>query len=196
LHQVLSSIVPETTLAPLPGCSLLFAFHVRHFASCCNRLLWLAVFYHCVLLRQDCSTTSTCNSIIAPRPSLSPISLLYTPLRQQKRQSTRHSRVAMQSPRLQSLAGRFSPANLRSSLRRLSSSSSSSRAYSFESSTTDPMHPAATSTINSIIFRVPSIANLEEERRDYSSELAVLEPRPIVYWGSVEERIGSPLGHC
>jgi hypothetical protein len=58
------------------------------------------------------------------------------------------------------------------------------------------MHPAATSTINSIIFRVPSIANLEEERRDYSSELAVLEPRPIVYWGSVEERIGSPLGHC
>jgi hypothetical protein len=30
---------------------------------------------------------------------------------------------------------------------------------------------------------------MEEERRDFPSELNVLEPRPVVYWGSVEERI-------
>jgi hypothetical protein len=33
--------------------------------------------------------------------------------------------------------------------------------------------------------------NMEEERRSFGSELSLLEPRPIVYWGSVEERIGS-----
>jgi hypothetical protein len=46
------------------------------------------------------------------------------------------------------------------------------------------------STINSIIFRQPSILDLEEERKSFGSELGILEPRPIVYWGSVEERMG------
>jgi hypothetical protein len=47
------------------------------------------------------------------------------------------------------------------------------------------------STLNSIIFRQPSILDLEEERKSYGSELGILEPRPIVYWGGMEERMGS-----
>ena len=49
----------------------------------------------------------------------------------------------------------------------------------------------ATRTINSIIYRQPSILDLEEERKSFGSELKILEPRPIVYWGSLEERMGS-----
>lgn len=40
-------------------------------------------------------------------------------------------------------------------------------------------------------MRQPSLVGLEEERRTFGSELRVLEPRPLVYWGSVEERMGS-----
>jgi hypothetical protein len=33
--------------------------------------------------------------------------------------------------------------------------------------------------------------NLEEERRSFGSGLKILEPRPVVYWGSMEERMES-----
>jgi hypothetical protein len=32
---------------------------------------------------------------------------------------------------------------------------------------------------------------MEAERRSFGSELNVLEPRPVVYWGGLEERMGS-----
>ncbi|KAJ9144868.1 hypothetical protein NKR19_g6241 [Coniochaeta hoffmannii] len=97
----------------------------------------------------------------------------------------------MQPSRFQTITARFSPHNLRTSFRR-SSSSASSRASSvdrdsFLSSTSSPVG----STINSIIFRQPSLVDLEEERRSFGSELAILEPRPVVFFGSFEERMGS-----
>lgn len=94
----------------------------------------------------------------------------------------------MQSSRVQTLAARLTPARLRTSFRRSSSGSTSSSC----SSTYSPSSAiSTTSTINSVIFRQPSIVGLEEERRVFSSELHILEPRPIVYWGGVEERMGS-----
>jgi len=45
--------------------------------------------------------------------------------------------------------------------------------------------------MNGIIFRRPSLLDLEEERKSFGSELAILEPRPLVYWGGLEERMGS-----
>jgi len=47
------------------------------------------------------------------------------------------------------------------------------------------------SAINSVIFRQPSIINMEQERRTFAAELNILEPRPVVYWGGLEERMGS-----
>ncbi|KAK7418311.1 hypothetical protein QQZ08_011298 [Neonectria magnoliae] len=85
--------------------------------------------------------------------------------------------------RFETVAGRFSPSKLRNSFRRRSSSASTRDSYSSVSS--------SASTINSIILRQPSLVGMEEERRKFGSELRVLEPRPIVYWGSVEERMGS-----
>ena len=94
----------------------------------------------------------------------------------------------MQSPSFHSIAARFSPANLRTSFRRASSTSSRAssarNSYSSQTSVSSPV-----STINSIIFRQPSILDLEEERKSFGSELNILEPRPIVYWGSLEERM-------
>ncbi|SPN97819.1 related to voltage gated Ca2+ channel [Cephalotrichum gorgonifer] len=92
------------------------------------------------------------------------------------------------SPRLQSIAARFAPSTLRTSFRRSFSASSraSSNRDSIVSSASSPV-----STINSIIFRQPSIAGLEEERRSFGNELGILEPRPIVYWAGVEERMAS-----
>ncbi|KAK5651760.1 hypothetical protein OQA88_11722 [Cercophora sp. LCS_1] len=93
----------------------------------------------------------------------------------------------MQSSRFHSIAARFSPHKIRTSFRR-SSSSASSRAStdrdSFISNASSPV-----STINSIIFRQKSLMNLEdeEERR----ELNILEPRPALYFSSLEERMGS-----
>ncbi|KAM5356339.1 hypothetical protein ACJ41O_002985 [Fusarium nematophilum] len=84
----------------------------------------------------------------------------------------------------ESMAARFSPSRLRSSLRRNSAASSSTR-NSYSSTACSVV------TINSIILRQPSLVDLEEERRSYGSELNLLEPRPIVYWGSVEERMGN-----
>ncbi|KAB5536637.1 hypothetical protein GE09DRAFT_334566 [Coniochaeta sp. 2T2.1] len=94
----------------------------------------------------------------------------------------------MQTSRFQTITARFSPHNIRTSFRR-SSSSASSRAStsSFMSATSSPVG----STINSIIFRQPSLVDLEEERQSFGSELTILEPRPVVFFGSFEERMGS-----
>ncbi|KAH8889526.1 hypothetical protein GQ53DRAFT_825411 [Thozetella sp. PMI_491] len=98
----------------------------------------------------------------------------------------------MQSSRFHQLTARFSPMNIRTSFRRSSSASSSSRGstdrHSYMSSASS-VSPAT--TINSIILRQKSIVDMEEERKNFSSELSLLEPRPVVYWGSVEERMGS-----
>ncbi|WQF85103.1 hypothetical protein CDEST_10117 [Colletotrichum destructivum] len=94
----------------------------------------------------------------------------------------------MQSSRFQSIASRFSPSTLRTTFRRSSSASSrtSSDRGSYATTSSSPV-----GTINSIVFRQPSMLDLEEERKSFGSELDILEPRPIVYFGSVEERIGS-----
>lgn len=44
-------------------------------------------------------------------------------------------------------------------------------------------------TINNIVSRKYRSAGLEEERDYFPSGLSVLEPRPLVYWSSVEERM-------
>lgn len=101
----------------------------------------------------------------------------------------------MQNSRVQTIAARFNPSRLRTSFRNRSasagSSASSSSSCCSSSTYSSPTSPSPASTINSVIFRQPSILNLEEERRVFSHELGVLEPRPIVYWGGVEERMGS-----
>jgi hypothetical protein len=93
----------------------------------------------------------------------------------------------MQNTRFHSIATRFTPMGLRTSFRR--SSTASSRASSRNSFASNSSSP--TETINSIIHRQPSIVNLEAEKRSFRSELDLLEPRPIVYWGGMEERMGS-----
>ncbi|KAF7544774.1 hypothetical protein G7Z17_g9688 [Cylindrodendrum hubeiense] len=92
----------------------------------------------------------------------------------------------MFNARFETVSGRFSPSKLRNSFRRSSSRSSARDSYSSSTSVS-----SSASTINSIILRQPSLVGMEEERRKFGSELNVLEPRPIVYWGSVEERMGS-----
>ena len=92
-------------------------------------------------------------------------------------------------PRFQTLRRRLSAANLRTSLRRSSSASTQSTRSrdSFGSSTSSAsstMH-----TINAVLVRQPSIAGFEEEKRSSGHELGLLEPRPIVYWGGLEERM-------
>jgi hypothetical protein len=37
----------------------------------------------------------------------------------------------------------------------------------------------------------PSVIEIEEERRSFGEGLAIMEPRPLVYWSSLEERMGS-----
>lgn len=49
---------------------------------------------------------------------------------------------------------------------------------------------SAATTINNIINRQPSIVGLTQEQTSFSRELGLLEPRPLVYWSSVEDRIG------
>ncbi|KAI5862712.1 hypothetical protein GGS23DRAFT_610456 [Durotheca rogersii] len=89
--------------------------------------------------------------------------------------------------RLQAIRSRLSASGIRTSFRRSSSASTSSASsYSSYSSTTS----SPVSAINAVLFRQPSIADLEEEKRRSGPELSILEPRPIVYWGGVEERIG------
>jgi hypothetical protein len=91
----------------------------------------------------------------------------------------------MASSQLRSIARRFSWSK---SSRRVSASSwDSTHSYDSNESSTS----ATASVINTIIARVPSIADLEEERRVFSSELSVLEPRPIVYWEGMEGKMGT-----
>ncbi|KAK5628231.1 hypothetical protein RRF57_003946 [Xylaria bambusicola] len=95
-----------------------------------------------------------------------------------------------QTSRFHMIRTRFSPSNLRTSLRRSSSASTSttsSRLSSGSSGSASPVH----ATINAVLFRQPSILDMEEEKRRSGVELSVLEPRPIVYWGGLEERMGS-----
>ena len=90
-------------------------------------------------------------------------------------------------PRFQTIRRRLSASNLRSSLRRSSSASTQSTQSrdSFTSSTSSTVH-----TINAVLVRQPSIAGFQEEQRSSGHELGLLlEPRPIVYWGGVEERM-------
>ncbi|EHK98652.1 hypothetical protein M7I_5537 [Glarea lozoyensis 74030] len=47
------------------------------------------------------------------------------------------------------------------------------------------------SEINAIMHRQPSIVDMEEEKKTFPTGLEILEPRPIVYWGGLEERMGS-----
>ncbi|KAJ9157774.1 hypothetical protein NKR23_g92 [Pleurostoma richardsiae] len=94
----------------------------------------------------------------------------------------------MQHSRFHSITARFSPGNIRTTFRRSSNASSrtTSSRNSFASCDSTPI-----STINSVIIRQPSIVDMEEERRSFGPELNILEPRPVVYWGSLEERMGS-----
>jgi len=39
------------------------------------------------------------------------------------------------------------------------------------------------------MHRRPSMLEMDEEKRSFGSGLEVLEPRPIVYWGGLEERM-------
>jgi hypothetical protein len=97
----------------------------------------------------------------------------------------------MHSPRFQSITARFSPHAIRTSFRR--SSSASSRASSDRSSYVSAMSlsPVITSSVNSVVFRQQSMLDLAEERKTFASELDILEPRPAMYWGSMEEAMGS-----
>lgn len=100
----------------------------------------------------------------------------------------RHSVTMQSTTRFHTMASRFSPRNLRTSFRRSSSASSrASTSTDRDSFISQASSPA--STINSIIFRQKSLMSLEdeEERR----ELNILEPRPALYFCSLEERMGS-----
>jgi hypothetical protein len=35
------------------------------------------------------------------------------------------------------------------------------------------------------------MVDMEEERKSFGLGLEILEPRPLVYWGGMEERMGS-----
>ncbi|KAK6067595.1 hypothetical protein SCUP234_04531 [Seiridium cupressi] len=94
----------------------------------------------------------------------------------------------MQTSRFHAIRSRFSATGIRTSLRRASSASSRSTSSrnSFTSNGSSPVE-----TINSVLSRQPSFVEREEERRSFGPELNVLEPRPVVYWGGLEERMGS-----
>ncbi|KAF7868665.1 hypothetical protein EAF04_005195 [Stromatinia cepivora] len=85
----------------------------------------------------------------------------------------------------------FSFSSIRGSLRRSSSpsgssiNSNSSGRESCASRSSSPIN-----TINDIMHQQPSMLDLEEEKRSFGSGLEILEPRPIVYWGGMEERLG------
>jgi len=91
----------------------------------------------------------------------------------------------MRTTRFQSLSS-----SIRSSLRRSSSASHgsimSNKRDSYASNSSSPI-----TTINAIMHRQPSMLDMEEERRSFGSGLEILEPRPLVYWGGLEERMGS-----
>lgn len=100
-------------------------------------------------------------------------------------QSTFLPLAKMRTTRFQSLS--FS--SIRSSLRRSSASHGSimsNKRDSYASNSSSPI-----STINAIMHRQPSMLDMEEERKSFGSGLEILEPRPLVYWGGLEERMGS-----
>lgn len=97
----------------------------------------------------------------------------------------------MRDSRFQHSAARLQPSSLRVSLRNLNPKYRHIRACIPQQSNEDPTHSTNANTINSIIYRQPSIVGLVQERACFPTELGVLEPRPVVYWSSVEERIGS-----
>jgi len=41
------------------------------------------------------------------------------------------------------------------------------------------------------MHRQPSMQDLEEEKKSFGVGLEIMEPRPLVYWGGMEERLGS-----
>lgn len=96
----------------------------------------------------------------------------------------------MQTSRFQTIRAQFSAAGVRSSFRRHSSSSRSSR-HSFVSSASASSASPSKTAVNAVLFRQPSIVDLESERLTSGAVLDMLEPRPIVYWGGVEQRMGS-----
>jgi len=113
-----------------------------------------------------------------PKPSITSIVAFNFP-------SSISTSANMRTSRFQSLS--FS--SLRTSLRRSSTSNGSimsSNRDSYASNTSSPI-----STINAIMHRQPSMLDMEEERRSFGSGLEILEPRPLVYWGGLEERMGS-----
>lgn len=87
----------------------------------------------------------------------------------------------MQNSRFQSITARF----------RRSSSASSRTSSTTRTSYSSSRAGSPVMTINNIILRQPSLLDLEEERKSFGPELNILEPRPVVYWGSLEERMGS-----
>ncbi|ATZ55318.1 hypothetical protein BCIN_11g05840 [Botrytis cinerea B05.10] len=85
----------------------------------------------------------------------------------------------------------FSISSIRGSFRRSSSPSSiNSNTSTSRDSYTSQSSTSPVDTINSIMHRQPSMQDLEEEKRSFGSGLEIMEPRPIVYWGGMEERLG------
>ncbi|EPE32567.1 hypothetical protein GLAREA_07701 [Glarea lozoyensis ATCC 20868] len=90
----------------------------------------------------------------------------------------------MRTTRFQSLS--FSSIRTSLSSRRSRSPSDSSMTSTRDSYSSSPI-----SEINAIMHRQPSIVDMEEEKKTFPTGLEILEPRPIVYWGGLEERMGS-----
>jgi len=103
----------------------------------------------------------------------------------------RLSSAIMRTSRFQSLAGTLSFSNIRTSLRRSSSTSNHSTMSSNRDSYASSSNSSPIDTINAIMHRQPSMLEMDEERRSVGSALEIMEPRPIVYWGGLEERMGS-----
>ncbi|PSR78246.1 hypothetical protein BD289DRAFT_486140 [Coniella lustricola] len=76
-------------------------------------------------------------------------------------------------------------------MRRRSTTSSETSEVSRISFASNMSAASAASTINSVLFRQPSVIDLQQEHEQFSSKLTVLEPRPIVFYGSMEERFSS-----
>ncbi|RDW94336.1 hypothetical protein BP5796_00099 [Coleophoma crateriformis] len=93
----------------------------------------------------------------------------------------------MPHSRFNSISARFS------SFRRTSVASSANSMFSTSNRDSYASNSSASpvATINQIIHHQPSMVHMEEERKIFGSGLEILEPRPIVYWGGLEERMGS-----
>jgi hypothetical protein len=141
-------------------------------------------------LHDNCWTVRTLHDYKEPSPSLfsstSTPAPYNTTIHTVSRNGNQYYKMA-HNTRFETMASRFSPSRLRNSLRRSSSASTSTQA---SYSSVNTMGSSAAATINSVISRQPSLLHLEAERKSFGSELSLLEPRPIVYWGSVEERMG------